>query len=156
MIEPLVDYSRARLGSIPAIAWYQPYLLGFMTMLISLAARLELPAGLTSDQLGLVQLDAWRQITGLEDDMLGEQICLLSASGDEAFASGCANALSFVCSYMGAPLPADLSESALEPEVESQLYHDDLVTDDIGIFAGAEATATLWHRYFEHHVRAAG
>jgi hypothetical protein len=146
-IGPLVEATRARLGGIPAAAWQQPYLLGFMSMLIALVAMHHARGRLRSDQLGLIQLEALARIAGVQDDRIGEQICFLSALDDESFLAGCRNAWLFLRAYHGEPAPADTDE--LEGEIPDDI---DLATDVRPFGRGGLLAAALWRRCFERHL----
>ena len=50
-ISPIVEDSRHRLGGISDVAWSDPYIIGFMVMLISIIARLE--SGKISERLAV-------------------------------------------------------------------------------------------------------
>jgi len=96
LISPFVEQTQRRCSStLTEQAWLDPYMVGFMSMLISLAA--ERAAGhLDSHSAGLVQLEAWRQVTGCSGNLIGEEICLLSSSNDRRFGHGCFNAGRFM------------------------------------------------------------
>ena len=90
-IIPLIDGTRLRLGNIPDTAWHDPYVIGFLGMLITfIATRSTGP--LDTDDLAAVQAGAWTDITGMPGDLVGEDICFLSASNDNRFIFGCRNA----------------------------------------------------------------
>jgi hypothetical protein len=132
---PLVERSRWRLQGISAAAWLDPYMIGFMSMLITLVARQE-AGNLGEDALGVVQLEAWKAITKSEADDIGAEICFLSAGRDNAFQSGCENAALLFRTLQGVGSDAR----------------------DVGDLAGGsreidEAAATLWVRLFEERIR---
>jgi hypothetical protein len=146
-IAPLVEATRARLGGIPPAAWQEPYLLGFMSMLIALVAMHHVRGRLGSDQLGLIQLDALARIAGVQDDRIGERICFLSAVDDESFVAGCRNAWLFLRAYHGEPPPAEADD------LESEILDDiDLAIDVRPFGRGGVVAATLWRRCFERHL----
>ena len=91
-IGPLIARSRTRLEDIPDQAWLQPYMVGFMGMLISLLARNASPT-IGSQATGLVQQDSWARLTGCDACLIGEEMCLLSSQDDPKFAEGCHAAL---------------------------------------------------------------
>lgn len=93
-IAPLVEQSRRRMLGITDIVWLDPYMIGFMIMLITLVAKRE--AGIrTSGSLAQVQSSAWAEITGINRELIGEEVALLNATRNDAFEIGCHNALVF-------------------------------------------------------------
>jgi hypothetical protein len=90
LIAPLVEGSRFRFGAIAEQAWSDPYVIGFLAMLITRLA--ELQAGkLDNDTLALVQAGAWADVTGQDEDTIGENLVLLSSANDSMFELGCRN-----------------------------------------------------------------
>ena len=130
-IIPLVDGTRLRLGNIPDTAWHDPYVIGFLGMLITfIATRSAGP--LDTDDLAAVQAGAWTDITGMPGDLVGEEICFLSASNDNRFMFGCHNAESFVRALDAVGRQSErLDEGAAAS-------HADL-----------EIGSALWSRYFD-------
>ena len=94
-IAPLVEGTRLRLGTIPDTAWRDPYVIGFLGMLITFIATRN-TGPLDTDDLAAVQAGAWADITTMPGDFVGEEICYLSTSNDNRFIIGCRNAESFV------------------------------------------------------------
>lgn len=92
-ISPLVEKSRLRLGAIPDAAWSDPYIIGFMMMLITIIARMEV-GRIDSETICHVQAKAWLDITGQESP-IGEEVLLLSAANNPHFETGCRNAADF-------------------------------------------------------------
>ena len=92
-ISPLVERSRRRLGSIPDAAWSDPYIVGFMMMLITIIARMEV-GRIDSETICHVQAKAWQNITRQEGS-IGEEVLLLSSAGNQHFEMGCRNAAEF-------------------------------------------------------------
>lgn len=135
-IHPHVERSRAQLHGISEGAWRDPYVIGFLAMLITLVAQRS-ERRLGEQALGLVQLDAWEEITGTKTSNIGEEICLLSASSDIAFQTGCSNAL--------------LVFEAIEAEGlgRGSLRHSDV---GLGPDATANASSILWSRYFDERL----
>lgn len=132
-IAPLVAQSRHGTASdIPERAWFSPYMVGFMGMLISLVA--ERAAGsLSSDAIGNVQADAWQHLTGCRSPNIGEEICLLSTAGNRDFEAGCSRALQFLdeldrseAQLGDHPLPPGYQGQSLDydPQVASALWAD--------------------------------
>jgi hypothetical protein len=92
-ILPLVEKSRLRLGDIPDAAWSDPYIVGFMMMLITIIARMEV-GRIDSETICHVQAKAWQNITRQENP-IGEEVLLLSSSSNQHFEMGCRNAAEF-------------------------------------------------------------
>lgn len=92
LISPLVERSRRRLNGIAKSTWSEPYIIGFMTMMITITARLESPS-IQGSLLCDVQEDAWTKITGSHPSVVGEEILLLSASRHSGFELGCRDAV---------------------------------------------------------------
>ncbi len=139
-ITPLVDGTRRRLGGIPDLAWRDPYIVGFLAMLITLIARRSAGA-LGRDDLAAVQARAWADITGMPADLFGEEVCYYDAAGDGRFAAGCRNAELF---FRGLDVARRASEEGLGGAATSARS----VERDVG--------TALWSRYFEAHLGAPG
>lgn len=154
MISPWVDYSRHRLGTIPDKAWHEPYIIGFMVMLISLAANIKMSSRIADDAMGLVQLQAWADITGMQDDHIGQEISLLSSRRDLEFGEGCNNAQRFIRVFSTGHDPdnSDISEVC-----ETGSFHtahvNALSLEHIQAFGkGGMLAAALWELYFEEKI----
>jgi hypothetical protein len=129
-ILPFVNSSRTK-REIPDSLWFDPYFVGFLSMLITLTACWKgRPLG--NDDLASVQSRSWAAITGLRSELIGEEICSLSAAHDEHFEMGCRNALAF---FQG-----------LQSEAGPDLYPED--ADD----RERQARAALWARHFDSYV----
>jgi len=138
MIGPLINQSMQR-GAIPETAFRDPYIIGFLSMLITLIAKRQVgPLGAAS--LASVQARAWSDITGTDGALVGEEICFLSAGQDKAFDLGCRNASSFF--------------QAVSEVFDHQ--RDDDLADTPALsapFIGArEGESSLWARYFDAYV----
>lgn len=94
LLRPFVDRTRWQVGRLAPSAWDDPYVIGFLTVVIGLAAS-ERNGGPSNEAWGLVQSDAWAELTGVPANLVGERICLLSIGQDTAFGSGCRNGLHF-------------------------------------------------------------
>jgi len=129
-IRPFVNRSRAK-REIPDSLWFDPYFVGFLGMLITLTASWK-GRRLDNDDLASVQSKSWAAITGLRSELIGDEICSLSAAHDEHFEMGCRNALAFF--------------QALQSEAAPDLYPDD--AED----RGQQARAALWARHFDSYV----
>ncbi|WP_421854335.1 hypothetical protein [Oricola sp.] len=158
MIVPWVDHSRRRLGPIPEQVWRDPYMIGFLAMLITLAARNRTDNLIADEALGLVQLQVWGDITGVADSEIGEAITLLSTSRNVEFGAGCENALKFLQLSDGAPDPSDpdIAELYEMPEFQTGTGPDPLPGFDRGAGPGGLIAAALWQRYFEAHIPETG
>ena len=147
-IAPLIGLSRDRCGTIPNMVWQQPYMIGFMTMLISLVAKAQSEEPLSSEQLGLLQLEAWSELTGEAESNLGQSIVKLSGDGDDAFVEGCRNAHRFLAAYYGHP-----HSHEPDPDDVNAFGLASSGPNDIEIFgAGGAAAAALWRECFERHL----
>jgi hypothetical protein len=125
LIGQLVEESRTRLGGIADSTWLEPYMIGFMSALITVIIHEQIGRDRLGEQLlGLVQADCWARITGLPGDRIGEEICLLSLNNDEAFCLGCSSALAYVASR--APRDAVVADpdAAIEAPLPSPLWRD--------------------------------
>ena len=130
-IIPLVDGTRRRLGSIPDTTWHEPYVVGFIGVLITMIA-LRKAGSLGTDDLAAVQAGAWTDITGMPKDIFGEEICFLGASQDSRFMFGCRNAETFFHALdaarrqgeqnLGGGADASPAPASAEHEVRSALW----------------------------------
>jgi hypothetical protein len=149
-IAPLVAKSRHRLDGIPDEVWFDPYIVGFMMMLITLTARRAVNIA-DSQTLGAVQADAWTEITRMPGNAIGEETVHLSAAEHQAFESGCRNAIAFDLALHGTSVAG----------VADGMSHniDELELDPAGSpqSAGArERILGLWQHYFESHILVRG
>ena len=94
MIAPLVARSDATVGAIPARAWHDAYLLGFLSMLASLQAWKKV-GPVSSQALGLIQAETLAELSGEVASVHGEEICILSMEQDMDFGEGCQQATLF-------------------------------------------------------------
>jgi hypothetical protein len=131
-ITPLIESTRLRLGTIPDTTWREPYVIGFLGILITfIATRSTGP--LDTDDLAAVQAGAWMDITGMPGDFVGEEICFLSACNDNRFIFGCHNAEAFVRAL-------DTFSRQGERLIEGSA---------MSLTADREVRSTLWSRYFD-------
>jgi hypothetical protein len=131
-IAPLIDGTRLRLGAIPDTAWHDPYVIGFLGILVTFIATRSI-GPLDTDDLAAVQAGAWTDITGMPGDLVGEEICFLSASNDSRFMLGCRNAEAFVQAL-------DIADR------QSERLDEGLA---VALPADREVRSTLWSRYFD-------
>jgi hypothetical protein len=143
-IAPWVEGSRHRLNGIPVAAFIDPYMVGFLSVLITLSAKQAIRSIGTHD-LGLVQSGAWAELTGMSADLFGEEICYLSAMQHRDFVDGCINAFAFAEALHGRPaVEADLLQAWA-------VSHRRL--DEEGDAAEAAGDASeLWERYFDNRI----
>lgn len=144
-IAPLVAKSHHRLNGIPERAWLDPYMVGFMMMLITLTARraVNIP---DSQTLGLVQSEAWAEITETALSPIGEETLHLSAVGHKTFELGCRNAIAFDLALHGTSVAgvadATVERTGVAPDMDDpqeQMYE-------------SEDVLALWRHYFDSHV----
>ena len=152
VISPMVTQSRVRLGGIPDIVWRRPYMIGFVTTLVTVLAKYETGGRIGTQQLGIAQVDTWAEITGQYDDRIGEEICLLSAQADEEFMQGCRNASRFLEAYWGVhhTEDADIRETCENASVEQPPVFG---PGELRAFGrGGAVAALLWSRYFDEQI----
>jgi hypothetical protein len=138
-IEPFIDCSRNRLSGFSDATFTDPYMIGYLSALITLCARRTMPS-IGTYELALVQCEAWARMTGLSADLFGEETCYLSAARDPDFIDGCRNAVAFGTALHGNVVTDGfLAEWALSG------------AEGLGIFADPKE---LWERYFDSHVGA--
>ena len=145
-ISPIVEDSRHRLGGISDVTWSDPYIVGFMVMLISIIARLE-SGKISEDSLCLVQCGAWGDITAMQPDLMAEQLLLLSADRNRDFELGCRNAAAFSSILFGTPT---LQEGTGLPGVER--WPDKLESAAPNLFAQREDVRSAWMQFFDVHI----
>ncbi|MFZ5692983.1 MAG: hypothetical protein ACOY5F_17205 [Pseudomonadota bacterium] len=147
-IAPLVARSRSRLDGIPEEAWHDPYIIGFMMMLITLTARRSVHIT-DSQTLGAVQAEAWTSITSMRVSAIGEETVHLSTAEHQAFEAGCRNAVAFDLALYGTSA-AGVADAASHQadECEAELSGSAPSAD------GRERILALWHHYFESHLPA--
>lgn len=93
-IAPLIARSHGSVGPIPARAWHDAYLLGFLSMLASLLAWKKV-GRVSSQALGLVQAETLAALSGEVASVHGEEIFTLSMDQDPDFRDGCRQATVF-------------------------------------------------------------
>lgn len=144
LIGPLVARSRARLGAIDDATWSNPYIIGFMAMLITIIARME--AGKISDHaLCLVQTQVWDDITA-RSGTIGEDVLLLSSARHRDFENGCRNAAAF----------ASLLANDLLPFGKAHAERQEQPFDMRNAIAPSspedrDDITTAWEQFFEAH-----
>ena len=90
-LAPLIEHSQQHLAIIPAAAWLDPYMLGFMAMLITALARTE-RRSLSDSDLCFIQAQAWSEPTDMSADLFGREVLLLAEADDPEFFRGCGDA----------------------------------------------------------------
>jgi hypothetical protein len=144
-IRPFVEASRCRMDGIAEGVWLEPYMVGFVGTLVTLAAGRR-SAGLGTQAMGLVQADAWADITGSRPDLIGEEICFLSAARSKEFETGCRNAARFFGALSGEP--PDTSFSAMG-DAGLAMPEETEASDAAEPYGDPDA---LWSAYFDAHV----
>lgn len=147
-ISPIVENSRYRLGQIPDAAWSDPYMIGFMVMLISIIARIE-SGRLGQNSMSLVQCKAWEDITFTKSDVMAEDLLLLSTARNRDFELGCRNAATFGPILLGNPI---LSEGRGMPRQD--LRRDLLEVELVEPFAQREDIVVAWMQFFDEYISA--
>lgn len=161
-LRPMLRASEARLGFIPPGSLRTPYMIGYLSMLISIIAVWSTRGRLRGEELGVAQIEAWMQLTGQADDLIGEEICLLSADADPDFVEGCRNARMFIEAYRGA-LDPDVVMGALESaggEADTtggwsgpSYTHSGVSAREARVFGrGGPTAAALWRAYFDERL----
>jgi hypothetical protein len=145
VISPMVESSSSRLGGIPDSVWSDPYIVGFMAMLITIVARIEI-GKIEGEALCLLQARAWKDITK-RDDEIGEEILLMSTARNRDFEQGCRNAVVFGSMLAANSILTFDTERAWKerhPDLQDFLSPDEpMQRDDV---------ATAWERFFEAHI----
>ena len=146
VISPIVENSRHRLGGITEVAWSDPYVIGFMVMLISIIARMQ-SGRISEDSLCVVQCRAWEDITEMQSDLMAEQLLLLSTDRNRDFELGCHNAAAFSSVLFGA---TTLQEGAGVPGPDR--WPDKLESEATRVFAQREDVSSVWTQFFDVHI----
>lgn len=149
-LSPIVDGSRHRLGGISDVAWSDPYIIGFLVMLISIVARLE-SSRISGDSLCLVQRRAWEDITEMNSEAMAEQLLLLSTDRNQDFELGCHNAAAFSAILFGTET---LAEGVGLANLER--WPAKLEDDPPKAFAQREDVVAAWNQFFDAHVALRG
>jgi hypothetical protein len=142
----MIEKTRHRLGEIPDAAWSSPYIVGFVVMLISIVARIEV-GKIEGRTLCLVQTNAWADLTAMRSDLIGEEILLLSAARNRDFEIGCRNAITFGSMLVG--------NSILYASRDGEWYdrHLDLRDTDVsGGWTERDDVSAAWEQFFDAHV----
>ena len=115
-LRPFVDRATLESGACNESRWLSPYVLGYVITAITIVARGSV-AALEDEALGLVQIEAWEQLTGLDGARAGERMLGFSLGNDSGFVQGCSDGLAFGHLLMGRSptIGADLSHSATAP-----------------------------------------
>jgi hypothetical protein len=145
LLRPLVERSRSLGGAVTQANWSKAYVIGFVTTLITLAAR-DAVGELDENALGLVQLEAWIELTDVPGDLIGERILSLSLNDDADFAEGCRNALAF-----GRALIAGSNARRFAGDENAMARADDIlmISDD-----REDDLARLWDCLIGRHLNA--
>jgi hypothetical protein len=144
-ISPILDQSRHRLGGVPDAAWSDPYIIGFMIMLISIIARIE-TGRIAGDSLCKVQRKAWEDITRTNSNMMIEEMMLLDTTHDREFELGCRNAATLGSLLLGNSVR---DGGAMLREEHSR---DATETQTIEPLAQREDVSAAWIQFFETYI----
>lgn len=152
LIGPRLAESRVRLGAIPVGTWRDPYIIGFLSMLITLIATEA--RSLQPEQLADVQTSAWSALTATEGVAIGEDILVLSAAGNADFVDGCRCAHRYFAASGGRHM-ANAEEIArlLETHHDAMADQSGLVVSEPGPPPTDLALDALWKSLFEDHIR---
>ncbi|MDO8979554.1 MAG: hypothetical protein Q7V17_10030 [Afipia sp.] len=145
VLSPMVAKSRHRLGAIPDVAWSSPYIVGFMVMLITIIAKIEI-GKIGGQTLCLVQAKAWEDITAMRSNLIGEEVLLLSAARNRDFEIGCQNAMTLGSMLIG----NSILKMGLTAEWQDQNL--DLRDGATAIWSERDDVSSLWERFFDAHV----
>jgi hypothetical protein len=137
-ISPIVEDSRYRLGGISDVVWSDPYIIGFIVMLISVIARLEI-AKVAGNDLCRIQCGAWEDITSMKGGEMAEELLLLSTVRNREFELGCHNAATFGSILFGS---SELMEGGGVPQIDAVL----------GSHRQREDVSAAWSQFFDAHV----
>jgi hypothetical protein len=107
VLQPYVERARWQAGGPSSRAWLDPYLVGYLTTLVTRTALRAHP-GVGSEAMGLVQVEAWTILTGGTRELIGERILTLSLAGDADFLAGHRDAADFDAALLAGHGPADL------------------------------------------------
>lgn len=141
VISPIVEQSRQRLGGICDAVWSDPYIIGFVVMLISVVAKLE-SGELAERAISRVQCGAWRDITSARGGSIAERFMMLNIARDRDFELGCRNAAMFARVLFGRKI---LLQGAGVPVVDAVL---DCVPSE------REDVRDAWSQLFDAHILA--
>jgi len=145
-ISPMVARSRRHLGDIPDTAWSNPYIVGFMVMLITIVAKTEI-GKIEGQALCLVQAKAWEDITNIRPSLIGEEVLLLNAARNREFEVGCQNAMTLGSMLIGNSI-LRMGRSTEWHDRHREL-HD---TDADAAWSERDDVSALWERFFDAHV----
>lgn len=146
VISPMVEKSRHRLGGISDLTWSDPYMVGFMVMLITIAARIE--AGkIEGEALCRVQARSWEDITTIRSGLIGEEVLLLSTSCNRDFETGCRNAFTFGSMLVGNSILFAGAGTGWQDRPRDLQEADSTITE-------RDDVSAAWERFFDAHVSA--
>ncbi len=151
ILAPHVAGSRRRLGEIPDGLWLDPYVVGFVGMLITLIAR-RASGPLDANAMAMVQTEAWADITGIRAELIGEEIVYLSSIQDRSFAGGCGNARAFLEAHYGEPIEDEMMDRDWTGADGAGVYAGS--GEHFAIHAGDDASV-LWRLFFDSRLATA-
>ncbi len=130
-IAPFLQRDPGACVTLQAGDWLQPQIIGFLATLVTLLAQRHC-GPMRNDALAAVQSEVLNTVTGIGQELIGAEICLLSSREDPAFTTGAHGAVAFV--------------EALRPR--SQL--DDIESVPIPDYA---TLLRLWEEHVDHCLR---
>lgn len=125
--------------------WLPPRTLGFLTALVTSMAR-QAGSDLPEHALASVQARVLAGLTGVGPELIGEEICLLSSTGESSFAEGAAAGASFFALLRG----IDVSVGSRYEPIPS--FGGGYFDDDPGMDAAAggerqDHLQSIWDRH---------
>ena len=149
VLAPHVASSRRRFGAIPDGLWLDPYMVGFVGMLITLIARRAV-GPLDANAMAMVQTEAWADISGMRAELIGEEIFYLSSVQDKSFAGGCGNARAFLEAYFHQSIEDEMMDWT--GAAGAGVYAGS--GEHLDIHAGGDASF-LWRLFFDSRLAGA-
>lgn len=140
----MVEASRQRLGGISDASWSDPYIIGFLVMLISIVARME-SGRISAEAMCSVQCRAWDDITAHKTDIVAEQLLHLSTDRDRDFEQGCRDAAAFSTVLLG-------SETLQEGTGLASLTQWVSTLDGDSARSQQDEVVAAWAHFFESHI----
>jgi len=147
-LSPFIASSRRTLCGIPDEVWLDPYVIGLICTVITWVAKREAyPLG--TQALSRVQLQAWSEVTGLQPELVGEEISYLSTTRSGHFLSGCQRGVEFSAALARASGHSFATGSEESAWVTDMLGgHVSSALEELASVQGA-TPHELWSAYFD-------